>query len=334
MNRGEQMSDYSGLTPELAAFLEARYSSGAPEVWQAPLEISRKNSYTNLAIRGELPTGVKISHRFITGPSADLPIRIYQPEGYKSLPTIVFYHGGGWVLNNLDNYDVALSHLALTGPFTIVAVNYQKAPENPFPIPFDDCYATLQWAIANKELLSTATNSRGELLIGIMGDSAGANLASAVAIKEKDEALDIVKFQVLIYPCNDSSMNFPSAKSNGEGFGLSTRAMQWFWSKYLSRTDDHKNPYAVPARVQNIHGVAPAIVVTAEFDPLLDDGYNYAQLLKSAGVTTFYREIEGGIHGIFNLNGITALSRELQSMVAREINAILESDAVQKGSAQ
>jgi len=307
-----------GLKPELIAYLEARAASGLPEVWQAPVETIRKNLENRAVQSGEPENIYVVIHRYIPGPTSDLPLRIYRPIKGAVLPALVFFHGGGWVLNNLDSYEQAMRSLANKGQFVVIAVNYQKAPELPFPVPFDDCYATLLWVAQNAEKLGINPDQ-----IGVGGDSAGANLAAGVAIKARDTGDINLAFQLLIYPCNDVEMKYDSAYNNGVGYGLSTQAMEWFWEQYLSKKSDAKNPYAVPASAKDFRGVAPAIITTAEFDPLLDDGYNYADLLRKAGVPTVYREYEGVIHGYFTLAGITPEANVLHNFVADEINAIL-----------
>jgi acetyl esterase len=159
--------------------------------------------------------------------------------------------------------------------------------------------------------------------IGVGGDSAGGNLAAGVAIKARDTGDVNLAFQLLIYPCNDNEMNYESAYKNGDGYGLSTRAMKWFWEQYLSKKSDAKNPYAVPVAAKDFKNLAPAIITTAEFDPLLDDGYIYAELLRKSGVPTIYREYEGVIHGYFTLAGITPEAEVLHRHVTDEINALL-----------
>ena len=174
------------------------------------------------------------------------------------------------------------------------------------------------WVEQNAEKLGVNSNQ-----IGVGGDSAGANLAAGVAIKARDTGDVNLAFQLLIYPCNDSEMKYDSAYNNAVGYGLSTQAMEWFWEQYLSKKSDAKNPFAVPAASKDFRGLAPAIITTAEFDPLLDDGYNYADLLRKSGVPTVYREYEGVIHGYFTLAGITPEAEVLQQFVSDEINAIL-----------
>jgi len=307
-----------GLKPELVDFLQARSESGLPEVWQAPVATIRKNLENRAIASGEPEKIFEVIHRYIPGPTADLPIRIYRPVKGAVLPALVFFHGGGWVINNLDSYEQPMRSLANKGQFVVIAVNYQKAPEMPFPIPFDDCYATLLWVAANAEKLGIDPTQ-----IGVGGDSAGGNLAAGVAIKARDTGDVNLAFQLLIYPCNDNEMNYESAYKNADGYGLSTRAMKWFWEQYLSKKADAKNPYAVPVASKDFNKLAPAIITTAEFDPLLDDGYIYAELLRKFGVPTIYREYEGVIHGYFTLAGITPEAEVLHQHVTDEINALL-----------
>jgi len=307
-----------GLKPELVDFLRARSESGLPEVWQAPVATIRKNLENRAVASGEPEKIFEVIHRYIPGPTSDLPIRIYRPIKGAVLPALVFFHGGGWVINNLDSYEQAMRSLANKGQFVVIAVNYQKAPELAFPIPFDDCYSTLLWAAENAAMLGIEPSQ-----IGVGGDSAGGNLAAGVAIKARDTGDVNLAFQLLIYPCNDNEMNYESAHKNGDGYGLSTRAMKWFWEQYLSKKSDAKNPYAVPVAAKDFKNLAPAIITTAEFDPLLDDGYIYAELLRKSGVPTIYREYEGVIHGYFTLAGITPEAEVLHRHVTDEINALL-----------
>jgi acetyl esterase len=225
----------------------------------------------------------------------------------------VYFHGGGWVLNFLDIYDASLARLANQSGATIISVNYQKAPEHPFPIPFDDCYATLLWVLQNGAELNIDTSK-----LGVAGDSAGANLAAAVALKARDNAIDIA-FQLLIYPCNDRDFDTESYRTNASGYGLSTQAMQWFWQQYLQGDAHNQNPYAIPMRAENFSNLAPAIVITAEYDPLLSDGEKYVELLARDGVATSYKRYEGMIHGFFTNMAVTPAAEEAIDFSASEI---------------
>jgi len=307
-----------GLKPEIAAYLAERAATGLPQVWQAPLAEIRENTKLHIALKQPLLQIHSVDHRSINGPTSNLPIRIYRPSEENNLPALVFFHGGGWVLNFLDIYEPALRKIAKNGNFVIIAVDYQKAPENSYPAPLDDCYATLKWVIENAKDLGVDLAA-----IGVGGDSAGGNLASSVALKASNEQLISLAFQLLIYPCNDYQMNYPSATNYSQGYGLTTQAMKWFWDQYLSKVEDQEDPYAVPVKANSLRGVAPAILIAAEFDPLTDDVKNYYQKLIKDSVPAIYKEFAGQIHGFFNLSGVTDDAESLYSEIAKEINAIL-----------
>lgn len=307
-----------GLKPEIAAYLAERAATGLPQVWQAPLTEIRENTKLHIALKQPLLQIHSVDHRSINGPTSNLPIRIYRPSEENNLPALVFFHGGGWVLNFLDIYEPALRKIAKHGNFVIIAVEYQKAPEHSYPAPLDDCYATLKWVIENAKDLGVDLAA-----IGVGGDSAGGNLASSVALKASNEQLISLAFQLLIYPCNDYQMDYPSATNYSQGYGLTTQAMKWFWDQYLSKVEDQEDPYAVPAKANSLRGVAPAILIAAEFDPLTDDVKNYYQKLIKNSVPAIYKEFAGQIHGFFNLSGVTDDAESLYSEIAKEINAVL-----------
>lgn len=306
------------LAPEIQAYLKRLEALNLPQVWQAPVDVIRRNTQSRVATSGPVEAIHEISNRFIPGPTADLPIRIYRPSSASNAPAIVYFHGGGWVLNFLDIYDASLARLANQSGATIISVNYQKAPEHPFPIPFDDCYATLLWVIANATELSIDPRR-----IGVAGDSAGANLASGVAIKARDNEIALA-FQLLIYPCNDRNFETESYIENATGYGLSTQSMQWFWDQYLQGSQHDTNPYAVPMRAGSFSEVAPAIIITAQYDPLISDGKNYAALLERDGISVIYKEYAGMIHGFFTNMAVTPTARESIDFAAGRIKELTQ----------
>jgi acetyl esterase len=306
------------LAPEIAKFLEIRAESGLPEVWQAPVEILRANTYARLVNAGIPEKIFSVANRFIPGPTADLPIRVYRPSNAKNLPALVFFHGGGWVLGFLDLYDAALHSLANKTGSVIISVNYQKAPEHPYPTAFDDCFATLLWVSTNSFELGI-----DQTKIGVGGDSAGANLASAVALKARDRGVLKLAYQLLFYPCNERDFETPSYLAYADGFGLPRKSMQWFWEQYLQGDDHDSDPYACPSRAKDFSNLAPAIIVTAEYDPLKDDGVKYERLLKGAGVPTSYLEYKGMIHGFVNLSAITPTAQRAIAECAKRIQTLL-----------
>lgn len=292
------------LRPEMSAFLEAQRQLNAPPLWEVPLFEIREGTQARVDLTGSPEEIFQIENLFIPGPTADLPIRIYRPRNVADAPALLYFHGGGFVLNFLDIYDASLARLANQSGRTIISVNYQKAPEHPFPIPFDDCFATLQWVHKSSARLRINPTK-----IGVSGDSAGANLASAVALKARDNSMHI-EFQALIYPCNSLDFHSPTYVEFAEGFGLTTEAMKWFWAQYLQGDQHNENPYAVPSTATSFHGLAPAIIIAAQYDPLRSDGQNYAELLRRDGVAVSYREFEGVLHGFFSNVALTPIAHE------------------------
>ena len=306
------------LAPEIDAFLKRLDALNLPQVWQAPVDEIRRNTQGRTITSGPVENILEISNRFIPGPTADLPVRIYRPTVATNAPAIVYFHGGGWVLNFLDIYDASLARLANQSGATIIAVNYQKAPEHPFPIPFDDCYATLLWVVANATNLGIDENR-----IGVAGDSAGGNLAAAVALKARDNDIAL-SVQILIYPATDRNFDTASYKENATGYGLSTQAMQWFWDQYLQGSHHDENPYAIPMRASSFKALAPAIIITAQYDPLLTDGERYAELLHRDGVPVLYKGYEGMIHGFFTNMAVTPTAQEAIDFIAYEVKKITQ----------
>jgi len=237
----------------------------------------------------------KVEYRYISGPTAELPMKIYTPEGIGPFPAVVFFHGGGWVAGNIELNAVQHQQIAHDARAVVVAVNYQKAPEHKFPIPFDDCYATLEWVHANAAELNINVEE-----IGVAGDSAGGNLAAGVALRNRDQKLFPIAYQLLIYPCLGLDFETDSYNNNAVGYGLSKRTMSWLWSLYLTRPKDDENPYAVPLNAQDLVGLPETIIITAEHDVLREDGARYVDKLQSAGVPVTYIDYEGMIHGFFN----------------------------------
>ena len=301
------------LAPEIKAFLEAGAAAGLPQVWEAPVDVIRKNTQSRPALAGPVEAVHEVINRFFPGPTADLPIRIYRPTTATDAPAIVYFHGGGWVLNFLDIYDASLSRLANQSGATIISVNYQKAPEHPFPAPFDDCYAGLLWVKAHAQEIGIDPNR-----IGVGGDSAGGNLAAAVALKARDENVALT-YQLLVYPCLDRDFTTKSYIEAATDYGLTTQAMQWFWDQYLQGNQHDNNPYAAPMRAKSLAGVAPSIVITAQYDPLVSDSENYCAKLMSDGAEHIYKEFPGMIHGFFANVAATPSSHLALDFAAQEI---------------
>ncbi len=269
--------------------------SGAPALEELTVYEARQAQWGFLAFQGAPEPVARLAHLFVPGPTADLPARIYYPEGDGPFPAIVFLHGSGWVTCNLDIYDAALRALANATGHAVFAVNYQKAPEHPFPVPLDDSYAATAWLLEHAALVDV-----DPARIGVMGDSAGGNLAAAVALRARDR----LAFQVLVVPALDVDFTTRSYVDHATGYALSTWTMAWFWSQYLGSSEASEvSEFAAPLRA-SVEGVPPAFVAIAEHDPVRDDGERYAAKLAAAGVPVRLREFEGTIHPFVLMDGV------------------------------
>lgn len=306
------------LDPQVEALLGQMKEAGAKPVEEMSVAEARALAWSYIDLQGEPEAVARVTHRMIPGPSADLPIRVYHPEGEGPFPALVMFHGSGWVLANLDVVDIPARALANRTGCVVVTVHYQKAPEHKFPTPLDDCYATTLWVVEHAEELDV-----DPARIGVAGDSAGGNLAAAVALKARDVGGPTLAYQLLIYPATDFNLDTPSFLANAEGYLLQREGMRWFWEHYLADTRDADNPLACPLRAKDFSGLPPALVITAEFDPLLDDGARYAEALKGAGVPVTYRRYDGMVHGFFWMAGVVDRARALFEDIAKDVHATL-----------
>ncbi|GEL78842.1 alpha/beta hydrolase [Tenuibacillus multivorans] len=245
----------------------------------------------------------------------DIPIRVYTPEGQGPFPVLIYYHGGGWVLGDLDLVDSCCRMLANETKRVVVSVDYRLAPEHKYPIPLEDCYNALEWVYANPiEIDGDATN----VVVG--GDSAGGNLAAAVSMMAKDSEGPPITAQVLIYPVTNLSYDTSSYEEFAEGYGLDRSMMEWFGELYIRDEDDLYNPYVAPLTCEDLSGLPPAMVIVAENDVLRDEGLAYARRLKEAGVKMDAKLELGVVHGFFaNIIFFEDQARQ----TARKINTFL-----------
>lgn len=286
------------LHPHSAAFLEMAKAANLPDISEQGATVARGYSHGQPDLGGEIDPSVDISIEFFTSSTADIAVAIYTPPATSSAKRtgIVYFHGGGWVINYIAKYHAQLASMAKKTNSVIVSVNYQKAPEHKFPTPFNDCYEGLEWTVANADRLGIDLDR-----LGVGGDSAGGNLASAVALAARDRGKIKLAFQWLIYPCNGPEfVDYPDV-ANADGYGLTQRGMKWLWEMYLNGAEDRKNLYAVPHAATSLAGLPPTIMITAEYDVLKADGVAYYEKLKAAGNDVVYKDCPGMIHGFFNL---------------------------------
>lgn len=236
----------------------------------------------------------KVEDRVIARAGGAIPLRVYTPNGTGPFPLIVFFHGSGFVVCSLDSHDAMCRNLCGGSGAVVVSVDYRLAPEAKFPAATDDCLLATRWAAEHAAELG-ADASR----IVVAGDSAGGNLATVTAIRVRDEGGPKLAGQLLIYPVTDyHSPGTPSYAENAEGYGLSRAGMAWFWQHYLADPKDAMHPHASPA-LADLKGLPPALVFTAEYDVLRDEGEIYAHKLSEAGVDVHLQRWEGMNHGFF-----------------------------------
>ncbi len=242
--------------------------------------------------------------RTIPGPSGPIPVRVFRAPDSAVRPLVAFFHGGGWVFGDLDSYDSMCRSLARGAEAIVVSVDYRLAPEHPFPAGFEDCYSVTRWLASNGQEIG-GDPSR----VAVAGDSAGGNLAAAVALRARDSGDVSLRFQLLMYPALDPRMTSPSYKEHGDDPFLSKAEMEWSWPRYLGDGGGEPDPYAAPAYAHDLSGLAPALVIVAGQDPLRDEGLIYANRLEQAGVPVELSRYDDMVHGFFSFTRALAVAR-------------------------
>jgi len=247
-----------------------------------------------------IPEIASVVNRDMQGPGGSLPLRIYTPLGTGPFPLMVFFHGSGFVVCSLDTHDAMCRNLCAGAGCVVVSVNYRLAPEHKFPAGPDDCLAATRWAVAHAASLGA---DAGRVVVA--GDSAGGNQAAVTALRIRDEGGPRLCGQLLIYPVTDyHTPGTASMAENAEGYVLTRHGMAWFWDHYLTRPSEAANPLACPLRAADLSGLPPALVITAEYDPLRDEGEIYGRKLRQVGVPVEITRYDGVNHGFFFFVGV------------------------------
>jgi acetyl esterase len=284
------------LDTRAAALVDELESGVAPPSSTLSVPTGRALLEELLAIEDPEPVG-SVTDLAIQGPDAEIPLRIYVPEGEGPFPLLVYFHGGGWVRGSLDAYDGLCRLLTNGAGCVVVSVGYRRAPEHPFPAGLEDCYAAMSWVAEH------AADLQGDpKRVAVGGDSAGGNLAAAVTLAARDRDGPEVDHQLLVYPAvNPPSVRwFDSYDENGTGYFLEMDTIEWYLDHYLPGDAHVSNAYAFPLRARSLSGLPPGTVLTAGFDPLRDEGQAYADRLADAGVAVKRLEYESQIHGFLS----------------------------------
>ena len=257
------------------------------------------------ALAGPPQVVAKIENRTIPGPAQPVPVRVYWPETGRRLPVLVYFHGGGWVIGTLDQVDAQCRALANGAQCVVVNVDYRLAPEHKFPAAVDDAYAAVEYVATHADELNIDAER-----IAVGGDSAGGNLATVICLKARDNQGPNVMFQLLVYPVTDYDDDRPSTEEFAEGYLLTKAVMAYFWGHYVSSPEEGRSPLASPINAKHLEGLPPAMVLTAECDPIRDQGEAYARRLQASGVPVTMKRYAGAIHVFFNLGGVIDAGRE------------------------
>jgi acetyl esterase len=252
----------------------------------------------------------------IPGPQSMLPGRFYVPDIASPAPVLVYFHGGGWVCGGLEYVDAPLRSIANRAACAIVSVDYRLAPEHPYPAATEDAYAATSWVAEHAASLGFDS---GRLAVG--GDSAGGNLATVAALMARDRGGPPLAFQVLVYPVTNHDFTTSSYEDNAEGYLLTRDSMKWYWGHYLGESGSGADPYASPLWA-GVKDLPPALVLTAEHDPLRDEGEAYARHLEAAGVSAVLRRYEGLVHGFFRMGGAVAGAQRALDDIAKALREL------------
>lgn len=277
------------LVPEYEAMFAQLAETPGPKISElTPAE--GREMYRLMRPLNEALTVASVEDRSIPTAAGDVPVRIYRPQGDGPFPIVMNFHGGGWVIGDLDTADAVCRGVCRAASAIVISVDYRLAPEHPYPAAVDDAYAATCWAAEH------AAELGGSDRLAVMGESAGGNLAAVVAQKARDENGPKIDFQLLAYPVVDHDLTRTSYVENAEGYLLETETMVWFWDTYCPDPARRADPAASPIRASSLAGLPPALVLTAEFDPLRDEGHAYADALAAAGVAAEAICFEGLVH--------------------------------------
>jgi len=306
------------LDPQAQAVMDQMAALGFPATHTlSPVEA---RTYSKARPRAPGPEVAKVEDFCIPLPDREIPVRIYTPMGKGPVPALVWFHGGGWVIGDLDTADGTARHLTVGAACLVVSVDYRLAPETKFPGPLEDCFEATQWVARNAASLN-ADPTR----IAVGGDSAGGNLAAGVAVMAGDRGGPSLVFQLLVYPVTDRNFRTKSYQQNANGYQLTKDSMVWYWNHYLRHDKDAANPYAAPMQAKDLGGLPPALVITAEFDPLRDEGEAYAHRLNDAGVRAECVRYPGMIHGFFGMSAALDKGKQAISQASAALRAAFAS---------
>jgi acetyl esterase len=302
------------LDPQAQRVVEAIAALNLKPTEQSTPEEARESMRSRTAALGPFEAVAAVADHRLPVAGGEITVRLYSPGGPGPHPVLVYYHGGGWVIGDLYTHDGLCRSLTNAAQCAVVSVDYRLAPESKYPVAAEDSYAALRWVVASAARLGIDPRR-----VAVGGDSAGGNLATVVALMARERGGPHLVHQVLIYPVTDHDLSTPSYLENATAYVLTREGMRWFWSHYLAREADGREPHASPLRAPSLAGLPPALVITAECDPLRDEGEAYAARLRDAGVPVTLTRYAGMFHGFVRMTRILDKARTALDEIASSL---------------
>ncbi|MFF0296548.1 alpha/beta hydrolase [Kitasatospora sp. NPDC004614] len=307
------------LHPQAEAMRAQRAAAGTPPLYTRTLAEARAADLADIRAAAGNPEPVgSVEELTVDGPGGPLPLRVYRPEVDAQLPVLLYLFGGGWTLGSPDTSDAICRRLTNAVGCVTVSVGYRLAPEHPFPAAVHDVIAAAEWIAAHAAELGADAER-----IAVAGDSAGGNLAAALTLAARERGGPAIRHQLLVYPNTDHAADTPSVREHDDPLLFNRRSVAWYWGHYLADPADGANPLASPLRAPSLAGLPPATVITAEYDPLRDEGEAYAEALRAAGVPVELRRYEGMPHGFFAMAGVLDDGSDAQHYAADRLREAL-----------
>jgi acetyl esterase len=310
------------LHPQLQAIRDQSERDNVPPLYTMSLADARAADLASIQARGGEPEPVyEVADLKIPGPGGELPLRLYRPARERPRPALLYFFGGGWVLGTIDTADGVCRSLANSSGALVVVAGYRLAPEHRFPAAIDDCYAAVRWVAEHADEIGA---DPARLAVG--GDSAGGNLAAGVALRARADGQALAG-QLLVYPNTDQLADDPSMRAADDPFLFNRHSVAWYRQHYLTDPGDAASPLASPLRAESLAGLPPALVITAEYDPLRDQGEAYARRLAAEGVQVELSRYPGMAHGFFTMAGTVDASRAAIAQAASRLRAWFDTAA-------